>query len=570
MWNGEVMFGLLFLAIGLGLLVTFVVRKFAKGSSHERGASPLRNFFQFGVLYALIIIVANGVAGLLGRLMSSSALVIADNASLARNLSFVVVGVPLLVGIGFWTRKGMRSDPRSADDPIIAFFVLVSTMTALLMALTSTTSCLHNLVSTQPFNGQTLANAIVWTLIWIGLWRLHRIIVSPAKSHTHHLAGSLVGYIASVLGLVSVIAHVIAQFAGMNNAALVATQTVELKYAIISFAVGALVWMHYWVRVASKETRTTLWLAYVLLVGVGSGLVMAVASASTTLYTVAVWFIGEPHSTIARAHFASTPSALGVIVVGLIGWWYHSSLVSGTVKRTEIDRTYAYLIAGISLIASALGLSMILIAIIEAAFTRDVIVGGSIVNSFLASATLILVGSPLWVTYWRRIQQHVKADEPVELASPSRRVYLFLLFGIGGIAAMVSLLAGVFQLFNDAFNSGIGGNTIRDMRYSIGVLVSTAIVAAYHWSIYRHENTVDVAFGTKQKTVLLVGPHDADLAHSVAQQTGARITSWSRTDLGDVTWPEHDVVKAILESTSQQLIVILGATGLEVIPVVRD
>jgi hypothetical protein len=564
---GEVMIASLISLLLTGLGIAFVVRKISASSSKGQSSSPLRSFFQFGVLFALLIIVANGVAGLLGRLINPSSLVLADDSSLARNLSFVVVGLPLLIGIGLWTRKGFRADPHLAKEPLTAFFVLLATMTSLLMALTSTTSALHNIVSDQRLNGQSLANAIVWILVWAGLWRLHTAIIPAENSHLHHIAGSLVGYIASVIGLISVIASVIAQLAGLNDASLISSGTTNIQNALISFAVGALVWIHYWVRTASKETQDTLWLTYVLIVGVGSGLVMAVVAASTSLYTTAVWFIGDPNSAVARTHFAGTPGAFGTVAVGLLAWWYHKSLLPKSAKRTEVNRVYEYIISGISLIASAVGLSMILIAALEALFSNDVIVGGSALNSFLAAGTLVIVGAPIWVLYWRGIQHQVRLSPEVELASPTRRIYLFLLFGIGGVAAIISLLIGVYQLFNDAFSSGIGTNTVRDMRAAIGVLVSTAIVAVYHWAIYRHEREIDVAFGTKAKSVLLVGPHDVEAVRRIAELSGARVTSKTRADLENINWPEEEVVAAITKSSSEQLIVTLDTQGVTVIPI---
>ncbi len=566
MWNGDTMIFSFLLLLILGAGIYFAVRKISAGASKAHGSSPLRNFFQFGVLFALLVIVANGVAGLLGRLINPSSLVLADDSSLARNLSFVVVGLPLLIVIGLWTRKGFRNEPHLSREPLTAFFVLLATMTSLLMALISTTSTLHNIVSDQEFNGQTFANAIVWVLVWIGLWRLHIAIIPTENSHVHHLAGSFVGFVASVVGLISVIGSVIAQIAGMNDASLISIGSANIQNSLISFAVGALVWIHYWVRTASRETQDTLWLTYVLIVGVGSGLVMAVVAASTSLYTTAVWFIGDPNSTVVLDHFAGTPAAVGTVIVGLLSWWYHKSQLPESAKRTEVNRVYEYIIAGISLIASAVGLSMILIATIEAAFSNDVIAGGSAVNSFIAAGTLILVGAPIWVLYWRVIQMNVKQEAAIELSSPARRIYLFLLFGIGGVAAIISLLVGVYRLFNDVFSSGVGTNTVFDMSGAIGVLASTAIVAIYHWTIYRHEREVSVGFAPRAKSVLLVGPHDGEAVRRVTDSTGAKITAWARTDDNSLPWPVDQLVAAINESESTQIVILREATGIVVIP----
>ena len=567
MRNGEPMTAAVILLIVVGLGITFIVRRSAKSNLQTHASSPVRSFFQFGVLYALLVTVANGVAGLLGRLINPSSLVLANDSSLARNLSFVVVGLPLFIGIGLWVRKGIRANSGLLEEPLAGLFVLLGAMTSLLIALTSTSRSLQNLVSGEQMDGQALANAIVWTVVWGGLWKLHTVVIPQERSHLHHLAGSLVGFVAAVIGLISVIAQVLEQATGMNSDLLVSPGSTKILDALISFACGAVVWFHYWIRTARLEKQDNLWLAYVFIVGIGSGLVMAVVAASTVLYSSTVWFFGEPISQVARIHFSGTPGALGTVIVGTLSWNYHKSLIAETNQRSEINRVYEYIIAGISLIASSVGLSMILIAAIEASFTSDVIVARPAINSFFAAITLMIVGGPIWILFWRRIQRTVHINSAVELASPTRRIYLFLLFGIGGIAAIISLLAGVYQLFNDAFTSGISGSTIRDMRSSIGVLSSTAVVAVYHWSIYRAERDVEVAFVDRPRAVLLVGSGDLNGVRQIQSATSAQVTLWERSDVQMQEWPVEEVIAAINQNTNQQLIVVQDSSGISVIPV---
>lgn len=549
------------------VLVVLAIRRVTASGSKGVATSPLRTFFQFGALFALMIIVGNGLSGLLGRVINPADLLLADDAALALNLSFVVVGTPVLIGVGAWTRKSIAADPHLTKEPITSFFMTLASVMALITALSSWIAAIQSIFSTARFDGQSLANAIIWTLIWSGLWILQSRIIPADNLRIHYFAGSLIGYITSVVGLVGIIGAVVAQSAGMNSANLVSLGSHRIADAVVIALFGAIVWIQYWVRTASKTEQDNLWLGYVLIAGVGSGLVMAVVAASTALYAIAVWFVGEPSSTKAIVHFAGSPTALGTVIVGLMSWWYHKAQLPETAKRTEVNRIYDYIIAGIGLIASAVGLSMILIAILESLIGTTSIVGKSAVNTFLAAGTLMLVGAPVWLIYWHGIQAAVKADSANELASPTRRIYLFILFGIGGVAALVSLLVGVYQLFNDIFANQLGTGTIRDMRFALGVLVSTAIISAYHWEIYRHERDTDVTFGGRKVSVLLVGPSDKDFVAAVKEQTGAQVAFWNRTDEVGITWPTDRVVAAINEATEDQLLVVLESTGLKVIPV---
>lgn len=557
----------LIVPVAFVVLVVLGIRKLSASNSRTQGAGSLRNFFQYGLLLALMFVVANGVSGLMGRFINPSSMVIADDASLARNLSFVIVGLPLLAGIALWTRKGFQAEPHRAQEPMAALFISIATLIALITALTSATECLRNILSDAAFDGQTLSNAIVWTATWIALWVIGNRTVPIRNLQTHYLLGSLVGYIASIVGLVGVISAVIKELTGMYGDSLVSSSSHEILNSLVVVLLGAMVWIQYWYRTARNTEHNNLWHAYVLIAGVGGGLVMAVAAASVSLYRTAVWFIGEPATSIAHEHFAGLPTSAGLVVIGLLAWWYHKSLLAGATSRTEVNRMYDYIISGIGLIASAVGLSMVLIAILEATLRSNVIVGGSATNSFLAAATLIIVGGPVWVIYWRNIQSLAKQSPDIELKSITRRIYLFLLFGIGGIAAIISLIVGVFQLFNDLLTGELGGSTLRDMRYVIGVLVSTAIISSYHWAIYRHERDVNVSFGVPTKSVLLIGPADQEIAHDVGEATGARVATWTRTDIQGLSWLTDEVVSAVANSQDDQLVIVLDSMGMKVIPV---
>src|SRR5690606_33261384 len=122
-------------------------------------------------------------------------------------------------------------------------------------------------------------------------------------------------------------------------------------------------------------------------------------------------------------------------VVGTLVWWHHQAVLGAGRRheRTEVRRVYEYLMAGIGLVTAASGLTMVIVAIIEAlAGDRDILFGVSTVNSLLAALTLLAVGVPVWWWHWR-LAQRAAVDDPVEeLTSPTRRIYLVLLFGVIG------------------------------------------------------------------------------------------------------------------------------------------
>lgn len=106
---------LLFLAIPAGLVVLIVlaVRSRGQTTNTETGTRGVRRFFQYLLLFALVVVAAIGVSDLLGRLFGADAF----DDSLALPLAFALVGVPLACLIAWWTRRTMHQDPGKRHRP---------------------------------------------------------------------------------------------------------------------------------------------------------------------------------------------------------------------------------------------------------------------------------------------------------------------------------------------------------------------------------------------------------------------------------------------------------------------
>ncbi len=566
--------GLLFLIL-IVVLVVFAIRK----AMERAGGGPaeghaVRRFFQYVLLYGLLIVVSIGLSGLLGRLLEGDVLVTAGEAELARNLAFTVVGVPLFVGLVLWSRRSFAENADEARSLGWAFYVTAASLTSLVVAMTGLSQVLRWVTGLEDYSGRGLATFLVWGGVWGTHWWIDARITPREHSRVHHLAGSLIGLATAATGLAGLLAGALSSLLGLDGGAVIAGGGSPMLQGLVTLAVGAPVWFVYWIRKAARDERDPLWLAYVLLVGVGGGLVTAIASASTLVYSVLVWLLGEPRSVDARVHFETAPTAAAAAVVGALVWWYHHAVLekAGAEARTEVRRIYEYLMAGIGLLAAAGGLTTVLVALIEAVTGNGrVFVGGSAVNTLLAAATLLAVGGPVWWIYWRRIQTATREAPADELTSPTRRVYLFVLFGLGGVAAVIALLVGVYLLFADLVGGTLGAETLRRMRFSIGVLLTTAAVAGYHWAIYRsdREHAPAAVEAHGPRFVLLVGPADAEIAHEVARRTRGRVQAWSRIDDGLATWSVDEVMVALGDTTADEVIVLSDAGGLRAIPVHR-
>lgn len=556
---------------GAVALIVFAIRRMTGHGGGGGDGQAIRRFFQYLLMLGLLVVVAIGLSGLLGRAFEGRELAATGGADLARGLTFTLVGGPLYLLLAAWSRRKLREEPEEAESFGWAFYITAASLIALVVSMFSLHRVLTWATGVESYDGGALAQLIVWGAVWAVHWVVGSGVTPEGRLLVHHLLGSLLGLGTSVTGLVGLLGEALRTLLGVEGEGVLVAGGDALLVAAVTLAVGAPVWLIYWLATAVRAERSPLWVGYTLLVGVGGGLATAIASVSTVLYQVLVWSVGDPGSDTASSHFSGVPAALAAAVVGLLVWWYHHAVLEEAEgeERTEVRRIYEYVMAGIGLLAAAGGLTTVLVAFIEAMTGAGSVTGDSSINTLLAAVTLLVVGGPVWWIYWRGIQRSLVADPAEETSSPTRRVYLFILFGVGGVAAVIALLAGVFIFFEDLFENRFGSESIRSMRFAIGVLATTGALAAYHWAIYRSDRRHGPARRQGPSYVLLVGAPDPDIAREVGRRTGGRVYAWDRLDDHARSWDVDEIMVALSTTSEQAVIVVADPAGLEVIPVDR-
>jgi hypothetical protein len=216
---------------------------------------------------------------------------------------------------------------------------------------------------------------------------------------------------------------------------------------------------------------------------------------------------------------------------------------------------------------------MVLVAILESLTPGEVVSTTSSTNTLLVAITLILVGSPVWWFFWQRIEGNVAVDG-LEQSSPTRRIFLLMLFGVASVAAVVSVLTGVFLFLDDLLNDQLGFETLRQARFAIAILLSNAAIAWYHWSIYRHERSISVRKAKHGKFVVLVGPRDLELAREVESEISGKVQMWDSqvggSVDGEISWEKEKVIELIQAATSDEIMIINEKKKLRAIPFQRN
>jgi hypothetical protein len=565
-------FGLISSILSLAIpvvLVVWAVRHFGNRTGVPgAGARGVRRFFQYLLLYGLMIVATVGVSDLLGLLVQQPALAGDDRSALARALTFSVFGIPMFVLVAVWSRRRLQQDPDEARSLSWAVYATVAPLTALVVAMFALHDVAWAVLAGHRFDWPALAQLVVWSTVWLVHWTVASRMLDADRGQGQLVLGSLIGLGTTIAGLVSLLGTSLDALL-LSGATTVLVQPHPLAQAAATAVVGVPVWVMYWSRGLVRARRTWLWFAYVLPVGVGGSLVLAVVGASIALYRLLVWLVGEPASTQAAQHFAGTPTAGACVVVGAVSWWYHRQVLAGaTPGRTEVTRVYEYLMAGIALVAAAVGVTLVVVAFVESVIAAPAVeVGVRVVNSLLAAVTLLVVGGPLWWVFWSRVGRATRADGPEELGSPTRRVYLFVLFGLGGVTAVVAVLVAAFLGIQGALQGGFDAQVVRDMRIPVGILLATGAVSGYHWAVYRDDRSRLPAAEPRHgpRYVLLVGAPDGGVGGAVQRLTGARVDVWVRADGLAGPWAVDDVVTAVNGSGADAVAVVAGPAGLETI-----
>ena len=555
-------------------VVAFFVSKRAAPSAADPGASGRRGF-QYFLLIVLLFMTATGAAQLLAVILPGDDTIAgSDPSDLASPLALVVIGLPSYVLLAWWIRRTAIDDVAERASGGWSAYVNGALIISLLVSMTAAIATLVGVLGADDYEPATLAYFIVYGGVWVTHWILgHRDLPVP-RTQPHIAVGSVAGLLTMTISAGVALALALSEIYDQLFTTVLSSDFSESIRVTLAFViVGSLVWWWHWLRHYSRFERTEVWNAYVLLLGVLGGLLVAISSAGTALFSLLQWFLGNPGESSAVRYFEFLPAVVAVGLVGVIVWWYHRAVLraSGTGERSEVDRIYQYLLSGLGLATTTIGVTTVLVALIAAVTPEPIAASGSNeVDVLLAAVTALVIGAPIWWTTWSSIQRLASADPAVELASPTRSLYLLLLFGLGGIIALGSLVAVMVTAFGAVLDNSFGGETIYDMRIPIALLITVGLVAGYHWSIWRsdREQLPEEMRGADKaavRDVVLLAPDGVD-ATGVGAATGANIRVMRRMD--DVGVDIDLVIEAIKASDDDRIIVLTGADGdVQVIPV---
>jgi hypothetical protein len=551
------MFGAL-IPFAIIAVIAYGIRASRRGGSTLTTGQQVRYFFQHLILLVAVLVTTAGLAGTIGPIVDRATFVATEANDTALNLAMLILGAPITALLSITTRRRLATDRTEIGSFGWSLFVTIGTVAPLIVALFGGYRTLLFVVGTDSYDGAALAQLIVWTGTWLIVRRVDHATSLQSRIEFRHVVPALVGLVVAAVALGQIVSGLVQRILDATSDAVFVPTTSLLHRGLALFVVGATVWTIDWLRSLSRETNSDAWRFVVVLFGIAGGLITAIVSLATATYQVAVWLVGSPQADIARTHFEAFPESIGGLVAGLLVWWYHRTLLADrrTEVRTEIDRVYEHVMAAGGLLASAVGVVILVVAVVEAITGTRIIRGDTAVNTLLLSLILLAIGIPVWVTYWRASLHREAADER---GSITRRVYVVTLLGVGGLVALGSAIATVYLLLRDVIEGNFATSTLRALRYPLAILLTSGAVSGYHVRVFRDDHLLTPTSHGRRR-IVIAGPADARL-DSALRAIPHLDVEWTTTTEG--TWPVDDVVAAIRDSRDD-LVVVLGRSGVTI------
>ncbi|WP_104061311.1 DUF5671 domain-containing protein [Arthrobacter sp. 4R501] len=541
----------------------------------------LRRLILYVLLFALVVIAAVGLSGLLERLFRTGAVLAStDVAGVARSLAFTLIGGPLAALL--WWVVWKRLDD-GAERSSVGWGLYLSAVYAVSL-MASVTAFLGMAASFIGRAEPQWYSPLSGGLVWAGIFVWHRWMWRHPVKHPVHLE-DVPAVIGSVFGLVVGAVAAITALGGLLDVAIRGYISLtpggdawwqSVLRAMVWAIGGSIVWRWHWLRGGGRKLDTTLVDVALIGVGIFAAGITALGGAGVVVFVLlrTAFDPGEPMNEL----LAPLGPAMAAAAVGALVWRYHR--VSGAHRSVATRRASRLVTSGVALAAAASGVGVVINASLAVAVSP--LAGTGTRTLLLGGISSLIVGGPVWWRAWRPTRQPRTADS----IPPGRRVYLVAFFGISAVVALIALLVIGYRLFEFLLGEVTGGSLLDRIRTPLGLLVAAGFVAAYHFALWRREHVLAASSPPRAHTVdqvtLVTASSPEPLSKAITDVTGAKVTVWRRADAAQEKPPtdgalpaEQELVEHVLNAiagvTAKRILLVIGpaagqGTGIDVIP----
>ncbi len=454
-------FGILFLAImgAVGYFALVGIKATIDKHQNSQGLEFLRDILKYAALFLSLFFLSFGLAGLLTEAIDPNQIAYTNKEDIARWLSFVVVGIPVVAILYWWIKRDFAKEPNASSEPAWQLYLLASTSFSFLTWFLFLTGSL-NVLAGADYNPKGIAGGVIAFAIWL----VHIRLINRYQSLMSNIH-RFIGWFAGATGLVIASTNVLEWL--IEKATNQPTGERLIQESVIAASLSLPTLLFYWQSFDSRASLIEI-RGYRYLGGQVIPALFATIAATFTVNTLITWVSGGD------ANWDETASTTAAAIVLFVTISFFRRLLKGF-ERDELTRVYQYLISAMAMVGIAISIGAVIAGLLDRADRNDAINFG---------ASLIVTTFPTWWLHWRKCQFAMAIDFEVEHHAPIRRIYLYALVGIPTLVALGSSVWVVFAFFKALL---IGGLDQVQLSTPLGILISTGLVALFHLRVLQKE-----------------------------------------------------------------------------------
>jgi hypothetical protein len=473
-----------------------------------------RLYFYLVALISLEVVIW-GLINLL-RTTLSTGLTFPGADTLAQALALILVGVPIFAVHWLWAQNVSAKDPEEHSASLRALFLyavllmtLIPVIQNILALINRTLVVTAGLDSYRAFIGGTqswIDNIIAILLNLLAAAYFYNIVradwttLSDKENFAdvrrlYRFIWVLYALLMAAFGVQQVL-----RFLFYLPSGLIGEPGREVFInGLALIIVGTPVWVYAWSLCQKAldepdERGSNLRLGVLYLLAL-AGVIVVLSSAGVVIDVVLRRVLGESIELRDLISQIGSPISVGVPLAAI--WAYYGDWLGREIetapdapRRAGLKRFYAYILSLIGLVATFVGLALLVSFVIDL-LTANAIWGDSLRSRLCAAIATLLAGLPLWLAAWRPMQAEAFALGDVgdhARRSLVRRAYLYLVIFstvIGGMASAIYLVYTILFGILDHRNASF----VTDVLNGIQLLGLFTAFLIYHWTALRQDGS---------------------------------------------------------------------------------
>jgi hypothetical protein len=451
-------------------------------------------------------------------------------------IAVIVVGLPIFLAHWLWAQRLASGNVKERGAVVRRLYLYGAMATFLGPFVANTVDLLDDLLRLAfgPRSGDFGAALIVHPLVAMGvmavLWAYHWWVATADAREVPEREGAspvrrlyLYGFSAAGLTMTALAAIGLARWLMFQvGGGGIAAHQAGLTRDVARLVVGLPLWLTFWSRAQrlfaapDDEERASAVRKLYLYLAVFAGVLATATTLTLVLADLLERVLAGPRPG-GLGSSGDIREALSVLLGAGVVWAYHAAvlrrdaaLAREPAGQAWIRQLYGYLVAAIGLGAFLAGLAGEISVLIRALSGVQVIRG--VPEEVARFTALILVGLPLWMLPWRRLQLAATAPGPTgdeESQSVIRKLYLYFYLLLATLTVLGSGVYIVFRLVSLALGERPPGNLLADLGQAIAYSLIAVGVWLYHGALLRADGRRAREAETRRWTSLRVAVLDA-------------------------------------------------------------